>query len=414
MVKTLENGIRIVYEKNENIRSATLGIWINNGSRYEPIEINGISHFIEHMMFKGTETRSAKDIATEMDYIGGQINAFTTKECTCYYVKALDIHLDKGIDILTDMFLNSKFDDKDINLERTVIEEEISMYEDQPEDVVIEKLHENIYCDSTLGFPVLGTKQSLKNINSEVMHSFVNKTYVPSSIVVSICGSFSDKHLSTIEDVFSKIQKGESQTFRPAKYNKTKLLITKDIEQNHICIAFDGISMVDKRRYALQVMSGILGSGMSSRLFQKVREENGLCYTISGFNSANLDSGIYSIYVALSKNTEQKALTLIREVIVDLLENGISSDEIMRQREQIKANILMGLESTSARMNFLARSVLFHDKILTADEIIQRYDNVTEEDVMNIARDILDFSKASICVVGDVSCDKAYEEFLNF
>ncbi|MFI3226388.1 MAG: pitrilysin family protein [Clostridia bacterium] len=412
MVKILQNGVRIVFEENKNIRSCTVGIWVFNGSRNEPSHINGISHFIEHMMFKGTEKRSAKQIAHDMDGIGGQINAFTTKECTCYYVKALDIHLDLAIDVISDMFLNSKFDDKDIDLERTVIEEEISMYEDQPEDIVIEKLFEQIHRGSSLGFPVLGTPDTLKDINSNVMHDFVNQNYIGENIVISMCGSYSHEHMQEIERVFSALPSGKSEKSELAKYNKSQLFIEKDIEQNHICISFEGLSMSHKQRYAMQIMNGILGGGMSSRLFQKVREENGLCYSVSSFNSANLDTGIFSIYVALSKNTEKRALDLIYDVLVDLLENGITDEEFLRQREQIKANILMGLESNSSRMHFLARSVMFHNEILTSDEIIARYDAVSKEDVKKIASEIINFSKTSICVVGDISQKSNYNKFL--
>lgn len=412
MIRKLKNGLQVVYEENKNIRSCTVGIWVFNGSRNEDEKINGISHFIEHMMFKGTKNRTAKQIATEMDGIGGQINAFTTKECTCYYVKSLDIHLNLAIGVLSDMFLNSNFSDSDIDLERTVIEEEISMYEDQPEDIVIEKLFEQIHRDSSLGMPVLGTYDTLKNINSANMHDFVNKKYIAENIIVSVCGSFSNEHLDTLDEIFSNVKIGETTEISPANYNKSQVFIEKDIEQNHICVSFEGLSVTDKRRYAMQIMSGVLGGGMSSRLFQKVREENGLCYSISSFNSANTDTGIFSIYVALSKNTEKKALDLIYSVLQELLKNGITEEEFSRQREQIKANILMGLESTSSRMNFLARSLMFHGEILTADQIIERYDSVKIEDVLSIAQDIIDFKKVSICVVGNVVNQENYSDFM--
>ena len=413
MIKTLENGVRIVFEKNEHIRSCAVGIWVGNGSRYEDEKVNGVSHFIEHMMFKGTHTREALEIANEMDLIGGGVNAFTTKECTCYYVKTLDIHLDKATDILTDMFFNSKFDKKDMDLERTVIEEEISMYEDQPEDVCFERLLESVHSDSSLGRPILGTKETLSNINSEEIKKFISSNYLAKNTVISVSGSFDDKIIDKLTEIFSKMQNNGELCLVPAIYKKSYIMIDRDIEQNHISIGFDGLSMVDKNRYALQILNSIFGSGMSSRLFQKVREENGLCYTISSFNSAHLDCGVYTIYVALSKNTEQKALDLIKEVTVNLLQNGITDDELNRGREQIKTNILMGLESTSSRMNFLARSLLFHEKILSADEIISRYDSVTKEDIMVLARKILDFKTASICVVGDTSNQEIYNKFLS-
>lgn len=412
MIKTLKNGVRVIFEKDQHIRSCSVGIWVANGSRFENEQVNGISHFIEHMLFKGTKTREAIEIANEMDLIGGGVNAFTTKECTCYYVKTLDIHLDKAVDILTDMFFNSKFDKKDIDLERTVIEEEISMYEDQPEDVCFEQLLETIHHDNPLGKPILGSRESLKNINADEIRKFISTNYTANNTLISICGSFDDSILENLEKTFEAMPNIKNPDFIPATYNKTYKLIERDIEQNHISIGFESISSTDKERFALQILSGIYGAGMSSRLFQKVREENGLCYTISSFNAANIDCGVFVIYTALSKNTEQKALELIKDVTLDLLKNGITQDEFHRSREQIKTSILMGLETSNARMNFYARSILFHGKVFTTDEILQNYDNVTIQDVMNIAKKILDFNKASICVVGDVSNQEVYQKFL--
>lgn len=409
MIKKLDNGVTILFEKNENIRSATLGIWVKNGSRNEPKDLMGISHFIEHMIFKGTKTRTAKELSKELDAIGGQMNAFTTKECTCYYVKSLDIHLEKAINIISDMFFNSNFNEKDVDLERTVIEEEIAMYEDQPDDVVLETIGEIVYEGSSLARPVLGTKQSLSQITGEKMKAYMQENYVSNNIVVSVTGSFSNDNIEQIIEIFSKMTNKKAREIEKTTYCKKSKFIEKDIAQNHICIAFEGIKTGSVDKYALNVLNSILGGGMSSRLFQKVREENGLCYSISSFNMSSIETGVFLIYVATSKSTEEKAIKLIREVLVDFINNGITDEELEITREQIKANVIMGLESSTARMHYLARATLFSEQILTEDEIINAYDKVSKNDVLKLANKMLDLNNVSWAVVGDISNEKVYK-----
>lgn len=409
---TLENGVRIVTEKVDYVRSASIGIWVGNGSRHEPANLGGISHFIEHMIFKGTENYSAQEIAVKMDALGGQFNAFTTKECTCYYTKVLSTHIKEGMEILADMFLNSKFAQNDIDLERGVVIEEIGMYEDSPEDVATEKLFENCYESSSLGRPVLGTKQTLGAMTTDVLHEYMKNSYRPKDIVIAMSGMFTDSDLDFVCQLFSDIKGQGKNQITQAIYKPKSMVYKKDIEQNHICIGFESVPILSEKRYAMQIISSMLGGGMSSRLFQTVREKNGLCYCVYSFNASHMDTGIFSVYTALGKETEEKAVKLIKNVIDEFCQNGVAQDELLRCREQLKANILMGLENTSARMHQLGRGELYFGRSIDIDEIIEKYDAVTTDDVINLAREVFDFKNVAVSAVGQVSEPEYYLSLL--
>lgn len=409
---TLANGVRIVTEHVDSVRSASVGIWVGNGSRHEPAALNGISHFIEHMIFKGTDKRSAQHIAIAMDALGGQFNAFTTKECTCYYMKVLDTHIKNGISILADMFLHSRFAPEDIALERGVVLEEIDMYEDTPEDVATEKLFEGCFSDSSLGRPILGTEQTLSGMTTETLHQYMQDFYRPSDTVIAISGSFDQSDLDYICSLFEPMHGQGQNSFSPAAYHPHALVRPKEIEQNHICLGFPGLPIASDRRYALQILCGIVGGGMSSRLFQTVRERNGLCYSVYSYCSSHHDTGMVSIYTALGKNTEERAIALICKVLREFCQQGPVGDELNRCREQLKANVLMGLENTSARMHRLGRGELYFGRTIGADELIASYDAVTADEVVDLARQIFDFSQASICAVGQTENEAYYAGLL--
>lgn len=409
----LSNGVRVVAEQIEYVRSAALGIWVGNGSRFEPAEYNGISHFIEHMIFKGTENRTAQQIAAAMDAMGGQSNAFTTKDCTCYYMKVLDTHLRDAADLLADMFLCSKFADEDIELERGVVLEEIDMYEDAPDDVATEKLFETCYRGTALGRPILGTEQTLKTFDSAALHNYIARNYHPQDTVIALSGHFTDADLQYICKLFEKMPGSGRNQIEPAQYQPSVVVRPKEIEQNHLCMGFPGIPLLDSRRYAYQLMNGILGGGMSSRLFQTVREQNGLCYSICSFPSSHVDTGMFSIYVGLSQEQEQKAAGLIRDVLHEFCQNGPTEEELCRCREQMKSNMLMGLESTNARMNHLGRYELFTDRVMSPDELVAAYDAVTVEQVKALANTIFRFEDASICAVGNTGEEAYYQELIH-
>lgn len=403
----LRNGVRVVAERIDHVRSAAIGVWIGNGSRFESAEQNGISHFIEHMIFKGTEKRTARHIASMMDAMGGQSNAFTTKDCTCYYMKVLDTHLHTAAELLADMFLCSSFADEDIELERGVVLEEIDMYEDTPEDVATEKLFEACYEGTALGRPILGTEETLARMDSKALHDYVRKNYHPEDTVVALSGSFSDADLDYICELFGEMQGSGRNKIEPAHYQPRVVIRSKEIEQNHLCLGFPGLPLLDDKRYAYQLMNAIIGGGMSSRLFQTVRERNGMCYSIYSFLSSHVDTGMFSIYVGLGQEDEAKAAKLICNVLRDFCAEGPTREELSRCREQLKSNLLMGLESTNARMHHLGRYELFTDHVVSSDELVAAYDAVTADQVRALANEVFRFDQASICAVGNTG-DEAY------
>lgn len=411
-IETLPNGVRMVTEKIDTVRSAALGIWVAGGSREESPEESGAAHFIEHMLFKGTEHRSAADIARETDAIGGQMNAFTTKECTCFYGRVLDNHLPQALDILWDMVYHSSFTQEAVETERGVILEEIDMYEDTPDDLCAEKLFAAVFDGNSLARPILGRQETLEPMTGDFLRDFHRRHYRADNTVVALTGSFTEEVLEDIRRRFSQLENGEVPVVEEAVYTPAFVATAKPIEQNHLLLAFPGYSYHSPRRFALQLLSAILGGGVSSRLFQQVREQQGLCYSIYSYGAGHNDTGVYCIYTALNRETEGKALETIRRVVAEFKENGPTTEELERAREQSKANVVMGLESTQARMSHAGRSLLFMDEILSPEEIIAAYDAVTREDVMALTEEIFQWDKVSLSAVGQVRDVEEYRKLL--
>ena len=409
---TLNNGVRILTEPMPGMRSASLGIWVGAGSRHETAAENGAAHYIEHMVFKGTETRSAADIAQEMDAIGGQVNAYTTKENTCFYVRALDTHLAQAADVLCDMFFHSAFRQEDVDTERGVILEEIGMYADNPEDLCSERLAAAIYKGSPLARPILGKPSTLEKMTGETLRAWRDTHYRPDNTVVALAGSFSDAVVEDLKARFSAMAPVPAVKTKRAAYRSAFTLKKKAIEQNHITLAFPGLPYGHDKRFALQLLSFILGGGMSSRLWQEVREKQGLCYSVYSYGAGHEDTGLFGIYTALGRETEHQALQSIRSVIDALVQDGVTEQELSRAREQSKASVLMGLESTQSRMSHLGRSTVLSGRVLTPDEIIAAYDAVTREDVLELARTIFDYTQAGLSAVGRVENEAYYRAFL--
>lgn len=400
--KTLENGLRILMERIPHVRSASVGVWIGNGSRYETASENGISHFIEHMLFKGTENASSAELARQMDALGGQFNAFTTKECTSFYFRALDTDLEKGIRILGDMLTIPLFPENELALERGVIGEEIDMYEDTPDELVVESLFSAVYQNSPLGFPIIGTRENLASMTSDTLRAYMQAHYVAENMVVGISGSFDDAVENLLCETFAKIRRAPVPGFQPAQYVPADSLRKKPIEQNHVCLGFRGIPAGDPDRYAAQIFSSILGGGMSSRLFQKVREENGLCYSIYTFQSSHADTGVSGVYVATNNASQAAAVDMIRGEVERLIAHGPSEEELARTRGQTKANVLMSLESTVSRMNHMARSELLLGHVPAPEEIVAAYDAVTMEACRRAAARLFDYATQATSVVGNI------------
>lgn len=401
----LENGVSIVMEQISSVRSVALGIFIRNGSINETSKSNGISHFIEHMLFKGTNKRTSKDIAEEMDNIGGQLNAFTAKEYTCYYARVLDTHIDTTIDVLTDMIFNSKFDSIDIEKESKVILEEINMYEDSPDDIVFTKLQKEIWQNSPLAYNVLGTKENVSRFKRQDFIEYMDNKYVGENIVVAIAGSFDkEKILEIIKQKMSSMPKGKANldADRHYIYTPSRTKVYKDIEQLHLAIVFDGISIKDKYNYSMSLLNAIIGGGMSSILFQKVREEHGIAYSIYSYNNSYVNNGLFNIYVALNKSQLDKTINIIYKEIANLKNNKITNQQIEKTKEQLKSNYIMGLESTSNRMSSIGRSKVLVNKIKTPDEIIQEVDLIKKEDIDYLIDKVFNMDKMSISLVGKV------------
>ncbi len=410
---TLPNGVRILAEHVPGVRSVSLGIWVGTGSRHEKAGENGAAHFIEHMVFKGTTGRTAAQLAQEMDSLGGQVNAFTTKENTCFYARVLDTHLSQAADILCDMFFCSKFDDADVQTERGVILEEIGMYEDNPEDVCAERLMSAIYKGSALARPILGSKRTLETMNGAALRGYMHSHYLAGDIVVALAGSFTDKDLDALALRFGAVAPGTCSIGKSAVYTPAVTVKKKAIEQNHLTLAFPGLPYGHDDRYALQLLSSMLGGGMSSRLWQEVREKQGLCYSVYTYGAGHVETGVFAIYTALGKETETQALKTITAVVQEFTAQGVTQAELDRAREQSKANVLMGLESTQARMSHLGRSELLSGSVLEPDEIIAAYDSVTRADVQRLARELFRFDRASLSAVGRVGTEEEYRALLH-
>ena len=405
----LDNGVRIVWERVPAVRSVAVGIWVGTGSRSERAGENGAAHFIEHMVFKGTESRTAGDIAVEMDAIGGQMNAFTTKENTCFYARVLGEHLNTALDVLSDMFFSSRFDEKDVENERGVILEEIDMYQDTPEDLVSEELFARVFRGTPLGRPILGKKSTLASMTGAFLKDYMARHYLPGETVVALSGDVPEGGIDYIRRRFSAMPARPAQKPRKAAYRPGFTVKKKAIEQNHICLAFPGLTATDPDRYAMRLLLDILGGGMSSRLFQELREKRGLCYSVYAFNTAYADTGLNAVYAALSTEQEFAAIGAVLEEIRRLREGKVTEAELSRVREQAKANVLMSVESTAARMNRLGRNELVFGSVPEVEDVIESYNAVTRSQLYDLAQKTFDFGQISFSAVGRVHPAEDYQ-----
>ncbi len=404
-ILTLKNGVKIAFEHLPFLRSVAFGIWVKNGSRYESKSVSGISHFIEHLLFKGTKKRTAKEIANEIDSIGGQINAFTAKEYTCYYTKTLDSHINVAVDVLADMFFNSNFDENEIKKESGVILEEISMYEDSPEDLCYEILHKGVFEGTSLGRPILGTRETITSFNHNTFIEYFKNQYTPDNTIISVAGNFDkEKTLDLIEKYFSDFSNNKDfkQPEIVSKYTSMFDSREKDVEQVHLNMAFEGVSVGKDELYDLSVVNTLLGGGMSSILFQKVREQRGLAYSVYSQSSSYKDIGLFTIYAGLNRENTNEVCEIVLEEIKKLKNNSIDKNLLDKTKEQLKSGYILGLESSNGRMNALGRGLTLTGRILTPDEVIDKIDNVTLESLNKVISTVFDEKKLSISAVGNV------------
>ncbi|MEA4972189.1 MAG: pitrilysin family protein [Candidatus Metalachnospira sp.] len=402
---TLDNGLRLVLEDIPYVRSIAFGIWIKTGTRCERPEENGVSHFIEHLMFKGTAKRSAKDIAEEMDALGGQINAYTTKEYTCYYTRTLDKHFDKALDVLSDMLLNSKLDNDDIKRERKVIEEEIDMYLDAPEELVHDAIEEAVWHETSLGMPICGTKKSIAVFDSNLIKDYYKRAYRPQNAVIAVTGNFDKEDiLEKLTSVFgSWSNEGYLKTdFAKATYAPAVLSITKDIEQIHLCISFKAPERDSKYKYSLAVLNTLFGGGMSSRLFQKIREDEGLAYSIYSYTSAYSDTGIMTVYAATNRQKYEAVIESVMKEIDKLKTERINDKVIAVTKEQIISNYIISLENTASRLSGIGGSILLSGKVLPMEEILSQMERVNYDSIKEAVDYIFKAENMSLSAVGNV------------
>ena len=409
---TLPNGARLLLQEVPGAQSAALGFFVGVGSRHEAPRENGAAHFIEHMLFKGTARRSAGQLARDMDAIGGQFNAYTTKEHTCFYGRTLDRHLDEGLDILADMLFHSRFDQGDVELERGVILEEIGMYEDTPEDLVSERLSAAVYRGTPLARPILGRESTLEGMTGEWLARWQRKHYHAGNLVAALAGKFSPAQADSLRDLLAALPSGLPAQSPPVTYRPAVTAKKKAIEQNHLILAFPAPSYLDERRPQVLLLNALLGGGCSSRLFQQLREERGLCYSVYSYVADHADTGLLGIYAAVSRDQEWAALEGARRVALELADHGPSQEEVDRVREQAKANLLMGSESVQARMSHLGSSALLYGRVRETEELLDLYDAVTREQLRDLAGALFRMEAASLSAVGRVGSSADYAAWL--
>ncbi|GHU52054.1 peptidase M16 [Clostridia bacterium] len=397
----LNNGINAVLGEMPFVRSIAFGIWVGNGSRNETLSQNGISHFIEHMLFKGTPARDAKTIADEIDGIGGQFNAYTTKEYTCYYTRTLDTNFDKALDLMSDIFLNSKFDEEDISKESSVICEEISMYEDAPEELCYDLLENAVFDGSPLGLSVLGTKETICSFKTEDFKTYTKNNYRADNIVIGACGNFvTSEILSKFEKYFGGVTPAPAAVLPPSNFKRAFVTREKDIDQLHLNLGFRSLPADPETSYPLSVLSTIFGGGMSSRLFQTLREEHSLCYSVYSYVSSYSDTGVFSLYAALNPSQTLEAARLMLAEIDRLETDKITKEQLERAKEQLKSNYVLSLENSASRLGSLARPLLLFGKISEPDEVLAKISKITLDDVYGLSREIFNREYMSVAAVG--------------
>lgn len=393
------NEVRIIAENIPSTRSIAIGIWVKAGSRYENKETNGISHFLEHMFFKGTTSKTAKDIAEAFDSIGGQVNAFTSKEYTCYYAKILDEKAEYALELLADMFFNSVYDEEEIRKERNVVLEEIHMYEDSPDEIVHELLSEASFSEHPLAFPILGTKETLSQIRQKELELYRQKFYTPNNIVISVAGNISDRLLYAIENKFGTFRSAvEKLPQKPPIFFPNKISKIKDTEQSHLCLGFLGLPYGDERLYELAILNNVIGGSMSSRLFQKIREDQGLAYSVYSYHTSYTDTGLLTIYAGTAPYQTELVYETIMKILQELKQAGISKQELENSKAQLKGNLILSLESTNSRMNRNGKNELLLQKQKSLNEVLDCIELVSLERVNQLAAELLsdDFSLSMI------------------
>jgi predicted Zn-dependent peptidase len=400
----LSNGVRVLTEAMPHSLSASLGIWVENGSRYEEPHENGVSHLIEHLLFKGTHKRTAAQIAEEIDAVGGVLNAFTGKEYTCYYAKVLGTDLEMATDLLADLFLDSLFDSEEIKREQQVVLQEISQAEDTPDDFIHDLFNLKFWSGHPLALPIAGSVATVTSLDRDLMTSFMGQRYRAERVFVAAAGKVDhDALVAQCERHFGSIAgDGKVDQIAPPKVHSLVLNHEKQLEQAHICLGGPGISQTHQSRYAGYVLNTALGGGMSSRLFQEVREKRGKVYSIYSFLSSHLDCGYFGIYAGTNPEWVDEVLDITLAELRQVAKEGLRPAELERAKSQLKGNLLLGLESTDARMNRLARNEIYFRRDIPVEELARDIEAVTQEQVVELANTFFDCDQMALVVLGDL------------
>jgi predicted Zn-dependent peptidase len=400
----LDNGLTIISERMDHVRSASVGIWVRSGSRHEEAALNGISHFIEHTLFKGTRNRTSREIAVESDAIGGHVDAFTSREVAAYYVKVLDEHLARAFDLLADLVTGPSFADEELDRERNVVMEEIKMVGDTPDDLVHEVFVANFWPDHPLGRSILGTNDTLATFNHDRVVDYFSNVYTPRNLVVAGAGNLDhEKFVDMVGGYLSSLKDKPANlsAWAPSPASR-RIVLDKDLEQAHLVLGTRCPSMTSPDRYSVHVLNVILGGGMSSRLFQTIREEHGLAYAVYSGVNAYTDAGYLSVYAATSPDQLSDVIRLSVEEFHKLKSEPVSDAELQRAKDQLKVSLMLSLESTSARMSNLARQEIFFGRQFTLDEILERINRVSTSDVQRVAGEIFGSDELAITAVGQL------------
>ena len=410
----LDNGIRILTQKMPHTRSVSMGVWVNVGARDETPAQSGLSHFIEHMIFKGTRRRSAFQIAKEFDAIGGHTNAFTTMENTCYHAKVMDTHTETMVDILSDIFLNSVFSPQEIERERPVILQEIGMVEDSPDEYVHVLSGRNFWGDHALGRSILGKPENIAGFDSDVMKSFFQQLYQPDHIVISVAGNIDHAHLiELIGPAFSTIRPGNGLPERiTPQANSIVDLNYRALEQVHICLGTMGLAISDPRRYAFSLLNTILGGNMSSRLFQEIREKRGLAYAVYSFISSHVDTGMCGVYLGVDPKHARKTTLLILNEINRLATEAVEAAELSGAIEYTKGSLMLASESTDNQMVRTAQNEIHFGRNISLEEVLEKVESVTPDDILDLAGQLFGRNQMGLTMLGPIRDNRAFEEIL--
>jgi len=404
--EVLPNGLVVLTEPMAHVHSVSVGIWLRSGSRREPPELNGISHFIEHMVFKGTARRTAEDIAREVDSVGGMLDAFTAKEMVCFNTRVLDEHLPKAFDVLADMVLEPKFAPDDITREQSVILEEIRMTQDNPEDLVHELFTQNFWTSHALGKPILGTPDTVSAFTRTSLEGWFRRWYAPNHLVITAAGHLSHAQLvELVAERFARLSPSDngSADSTPQPTPHITLRAKHELEQVHICLGVPALPLADDRRFAVSILNNILGGGMSSRLFQNIRERQGLAYAIFSETNSYRDAGVLSVYAGTSMETARQVIRSVLEEFRRLKDEPLSEAELRRAKDHLKGATLLALEGSSSRMNSLARYHLYFNRHFTTEELIAMLERVTADDVQRIAGEFFAPERLAASVVGNLN-----------